>query len=237
MQLAESLTYTDAGRAKPETIGRIELCDGLSIGGCLVAHGRDSEIFGEGEMASAVCVVQSGEVRLQRILDDGRRQIVGFAYPGDVIGLELGDTYSLTAEAVSDCQLGLVRRSQLDRHLADHPDQYKALWRLAAGQTDRALHHLVVLGRKCALERVAGFLLEAGEQIGGPGPLRLPMARADMADYLGLTIETVSRTLALLDRSDLIDLPTCRTVEVKSPALLRAAAEGHLTSERMKARA
>ena len=171
---------------------------------------RDQEIFGEGEAADYVYKVMSGAVRSFRVLADGRRQIAAFHLPGDVFGIELDDTRRIAAEAVGDADLMVARRSQLLGDAASGP----ALWRKACSDLRQSQEHALTLGRRSASERVAAFLLEMAERTGAGDTLELPMSRQDIADYLGLTIETVSRTITGLQADGLIDARCCRRIRL-----------------------
>jgi CRP/FNR family nitrogen fixation transcriptional regulator len=185
--------------------------------GATRAFGRDQQIFGEGESADFIYKVVSGAVRCFRVLADGRRQISDFYLPGDVLGVEAGAERSATAEAITDTVLLVARRSSL---MADGLDQGQRLWRLAIFELQRSREHALTLGRRAAGERVASFLMDLAERTGADETLELPMSRQDMADYLGLTIETVSRTLTQLQAQRLIELSSCRHVRLKAPDVL-----------------
>lgn len=178
---------------------------------------RNSEIYGEGEPTDYVHFVVSGTVRVCKLLDDGRRQIEAFHRQGAVFGLEIGATHRFSAEAVTPVTLRLVRRSVVVALAARDPEIAQALWTLAAGDLQRSQDHVLLLGRKTAQERVASFLgeLASGEAVD------LPMSRQDMADYLGLTIETVSRTLTQLEGNGIIAFRSPRRIVIRNRAALR----------------
>jgi len=203
---AERTLWAQADRIGAGTV------DPLGVDGVKTTYVRNEEIYGEGEPGTFVYRVLSGVARTYRILADGRRQISEFFLPGDVFGLEAGVDHSLSAEAVSDCVLVAIRRS----HLAERANQDSAtaqkLWSLTLHHLGRSEEHMLLLGRKNASERVAWFLLDMAKRIPAQGQVDLPMSRQDIADYLGLTIETVSRTMTQLQDDDLIALPTCRRV-------------------------
>ncbi|HVY84665.1 MAG TPA: helix-turn-helix domain-containing protein [Caulobacterales bacterium] len=191
----------------------------LSLSGARMHYERNAEIFGEGEPAQYVYRVLSGTVRAIRITSDGRRQILAFHLPGEIFGLELGANHSFSVEAVTDCELVLVRRSIVDRAAAENPAAAHAVVKLLASELSDARAHALVLGRKGASERVAAFLLQLAER-GASNELNLSMSRADIADYLGLTIETVSRAFTAMERDHAIDLPSSRRVVVRNRAAL-----------------
>ncbi len=170
---------------------------------------RDQEIYGQGEDAELVYKVVSGVVREVRMLADGRRQIVDFRFPGDVFGVEPGAARQASAEAVGEATVIVARRSGV---VAEQP---QALWRLALSDLARSQNHALTLGRRTASERVVAFLLDLEERHdAGEAMIELPVSRQDMADYLGLTIETVSRTLTQLQHEGLIQLQGCRQVRL-----------------------
>lgn len=201
--------------------GQIAFSGTISLPGFVMGFSRNEEIFGEEESADFVYKVISGAVRIIRILSDGRRQVAAFHLAGEVFGLELGAAHRSTAEAVSDCQIALIRRSHLRKAADTDLRAANALWNLAANDLERVEDHMLLLGRKCASERVAAFLLEMSGRAGGASELELAMSRTDIADYLGLTIETVSRSLTQLERDGVIALPTCRRVVLKRRAALQ----------------
>ncbi len=198
----------------------IALGTGLVLQGTRIRFKRNEEIFGEGECAEYVYRVVTGAVRTIRFSSDGRRQILGFYLPGDVFGLEAGETHSLSAEAVSDAELALVRRSLIDAAATQDISAAQALIALMQRQLHNAHEHAMVLGRKGAGERVAAFLLQLGERTATRQEIDLPMSRADIADYLALTIETVSRAFTQMERDHTIALPSSRHVVVRDRCAL-----------------
>jgi CRP/FNR family nitrogen fixation transcriptional regulator len=183
-----------------------------------VAHsfGRDQQIFGEGEKATYVYKVISGAVRSLRLLADGRRQITDFYLPGDVFGVELDTEHAGSAEAVGETVLIVARRSVF----AADADFAERLWRHALAELGRSLDHVLTLGRRSAAERVASFLIDLAARLHTHGELTLPMTRQDIADYLGLTIETVSRSLSQLQAEGLIQTGGGRQVRFMRPSAL-----------------
>ncbi|MGZ3272527.1 MAG: helix-turn-helix domain-containing protein [Caulobacteraceae bacterium] len=187
--------------------------------GVRMNYGRDEEVFGEGEASRYVYRVLSGAVRTYRVLSDGRRQIVEFHTPGDVFGLDGEDRHALGAEAVRDTVLQVMRR---DAFLHDQGSE--AAIRTLLKKFHRAQAHMLLLGRHTACERVAAFLLDFRERAGSDA-IDLPMSRQDIADYLGLTIETVSRTFTQLQGAHQIDLVSCRRVILRHPEALERICE------------
>jgi CRP/FNR family transcriptional regulator, nitrogen fixation regulation protein len=196
----------------------------LSLRGTRMRFDRNAEIFGEGEPADYIYCVVSGAVRTMRFTNDGRRQILGFHLPGEIFGVELGGAHSLTAEALSPTDVIMVRRSLLEKAADDDPRAARC-WLQYAGRTlDDAREHALILGRKGAGERVAAFLLNLSRRLLRRQDFDLPMSRADIADYLGLTIETVSRTFTEMERQSAIGLPSSRHVVMRDPSTLALAA-------------
>ncbi len=181
----------------------------------------DSEIYAEGDDANCFYKVVSGVVRTCKFLSDGRRQIDAFHVTGDVFGFETGAEHRLSAEAVSDCTLITYRRRNFEL-LASRDDRVAGqLFTYAMRCLERAQEHSLLLGRRSASQKLATFLLEMVDRRCGNDVIDLAMTRQDIADYLGLTIETVSRTLSQLERDGVISLPTARRVCLKDRAALR----------------
>jgi len=168
----------------------------------LVAHTRVSsteykynsgtKIFGEKEPADYIYQVIEGAVRSHKLLSDGRRQIGAFHLAGDIFGLE-NDFHRFTAEAIVDTTVRLMKRESLERVAKTDFAIVRSLLNMTTDNLQHAENHLLLLGRKTALERVAAFLLEMDRRVTAAGVMTLPMNRRDIADYLGLTLETVSR--------------------------------------------
>ncbi len=188
-------------------------------GPCL-RHARDEEIFGEGETADHVYQVISGSVRTCRTLRDGRRQIDEFHFAGDYFGIEAGDLHRVSAEAMTETTVRMVRRGALSQLAAQRPEVARVLFRLTVEGLQRSQDHVMMLGRKSARERVVGLLVDLADRTGGD-ELDIPMSRQDMADYLGLTIETVSRTLTQLQADGVIAIPTTRHIVLRDGMALR----------------
>ena len=193
----------------------VQLSDRLPVCGMQMDFSANEEIFGEEEEADFVYRVVSGAVRTTRLLSDGRRQIVGFYLPGEVFGLECGGAHRFSAEAIVESKIVLVRRSALQRVAARDSAVAHELWQVTAHDLEALQDHMLLLGRKNAAERVASFLRRVAKQTGS-SVIELPMSRSDIADHLGLTLETVSRTLSQFARSGAIRLTSARRVELKS---------------------
>lgn len=206
--------------AETMTADVIDLGPALTLRGARARFERNSEIFGEDEPAEYIYRVVSGAVRTMRFSSDGRRQIMAFHLPGDIFGIETGEKHTLTAEAVTTSEIVLVRRSLLER-AADEDARAARLWlELTSRHLRNAHDHALILGRKGASERVAAFLLRFADRFTRGQELDLPMSRSDIADYLGLTIETVSRAFTEMERQRAIALPTSRHVVVRNRSTL-----------------
>jgi CRP-like cAMP-binding protein len=180
--------------------------------GTSFTYARDEEIYGEGEENEFVYKVVSGAVRTYKIMRDGRRQIGGFHLPGDSFGFELGKQHLLTAEATTDTKVLLFKRSQIEQLATRDVGAARELWLMTAGQLRHAEDHMLLLGRKTAPERLAAFLIEMDKRLGCTGVVELPMSRRDIADYLGLTLETVSRGFSQFQASGIVQLIDARHV-------------------------
>jgi CRP-like cAMP-binding protein len=185
------------------------------------SYGREEEIYGEGEDADVVYRVVEGAVRTHKVLGDGRRQITGFHLPGDLFGFEQGEAHRHSAEALSDTKVLIFRRSAIQRAAARNAEVACHLWSMATRGLRHAQDHMLLLGRRSALERVATFLIDVDERLGGTGTFALPMTRRDIADYLGLTIETVSRTLSQLEETGALLRAGGRRVSLRRQRLRR----------------
>ena len=168
------------------------------------SYGKDEQIFGENEPADYVYQVTLGAVRSYKLLLDGRRQIGAFHLVGDIFGLETAAVHRFTAEAIVRTKVRLVKRQSLALIAEQDVLVVRDLLDTTTTTLQHAQDHMLLLGRKNALERVAAFLLEMDKRLAIAGFFALPMNRRDIADYLGLTLETVSRALhqlnALVDR-------------------------------------
>lgn len=176
-------------------------------------------------------MVTHGALKLYTLLADGRRQITGFMFPGDFLGISIDEEYAFTVEALEATELWWFSREAFDRFIGENPKVERELYRLAAHELAEAQRQMVLLGRKAAAERLASFflaLLRRAECASGKPETNfdLPMSRMDIADYLGLTKETVSRMLAHLRTRGLIRLQSQNRVEVLSRDGLAEMADG-----------
>ena len=184
-------------------------------------YGKDEEIYGEDEPAEYVYQVIRGAVRTYKLLSDGRRQIGAFLLPGDVFGLESGTAHRLAAEAIIDTTVRLVKRRSLDLAAGTDVRVARKLWAVTAGELRHAEDHMLLLGRKSAMERVANFLLEMDRRLAVAGMMALPMCRRDIGDYLGLTLETVSRALSQLHGEGVLGFSGARQIVLRNRQRLR----------------
>jgi CRP/FNR family nitrogen fixation transcriptional regulator len=187
-----------AGRGSAAALGRVH------------SYASDEEIFAEGDQPRFFYKVLSGAVRVVTLLSDGRRHIGAFHLPGDIFGIELGDAHRFSAEAIGRTTVVCYPRACLGSGDAANAGLPGEVIAAVVRSLERAQNHMLLLGRKSAIEKVASFLLDMSQRLGSETVLRLPMSRADIADHLGLTIETVSRSLTQLERQGIIELPAHR---------------------------
>lgn len=162
------------------------------------SYKKGTEIYGEKEPADYVYQVKIGAVRSYKLLSDGRRQIGAFHLAGDIFGLENGGEHRFTAEAIVDTTVRLIKRHSLELVAGNDAIVARNLLSMTTDNLQHAEDHMLLLGRKTSLERVAAFLIEMDQRLTAAGVMALPMSRRDIADYLGLTLETVSRALSRL---------------------------------------
>lgn len=202
-----------------------------SNGGVRVLEAHEV-LFREGDETSGFYEVLSGAVRAYKIFADGRRQIVSFAFAGDIVGFGHGEAYRFDCDALGTTRVRAVPKSSLLRAMRERPELGEKLLELAGGQVATMQDLSILLCRKSAMERIATFLMTmAMRHPGGTAgqALPLPMCRVDIADYLGLTIETVSRNMTRLRAMGVIDLPTRGSFVVRDLERLRELADGDET--------
>jgi len=193
-----------------------------------IAHfSRNHMIFAEGDTADYSYKVLAGAVRLSKMMSDGRRQIAEFALPGDFFGINWLDDHAVSAEALNDVTLVCYSRGRLDRLCDENHDVREEIFSNLRHDLWAAQNHLVILGRQSALERVASFFVHLARRSRSTdkNKIEIPMTRQDIADYLGLTIETVCRMLTKLKISGTIDIPDRHTIVVRNMAALKRAAQ------------
>jgi CRP/FNR family nitrogen fixation transcriptional regulator len=177
-----------------------------------------SEIYAQGERAGSIHLVEFGAVRVYRLLADGRRQISAFHLAGEMFGFEADAMHHFFAESINATGIRTFRPSA-------GADFSRDLLPYALRGMTRAQEHLLVLGRQNAIERLAAFLADMSERQGGLSPVELPMSRQDIGDYLGLTIETVSRAISRLRAKGVIKLIGLRSIKIVKPDALRFLSE------------
>ena len=198
---------------------REPLAHSMHLMGAIMSYPRNAEIFGENEPADYLYKVISGSVRTYKILNDGRRQIGGFYLSGDIFGLQFGEEHSFSAEAITDAKVLVIKRSALTALAGRNAVIARELFALT-GRELRRVQDRILLLVKSAQERVASFLLEMADRAATGNVVELPMSRQDIADYLGLTIETVSRTLTCLESTAAIEVPTSRRIVLRNRSAL-----------------
>lgn len=210
---------------RPKTTQASRVSDPFAAMAGLVAsefsYHKNEEIFGDDEPAEYVYQVVSGYVRTYKLLSDGRRQIGSFHLPGDVFGLESEATHRLAAEAIVDTTVRLVKRAALEKAATTDVQVARKLWDMTAAELNHAENHMLLLGRKTAMEKVAAFLLEMDRRLAGAGMLALPMCRRDIGDYLGLTLETISRALSQLHSGGILGFSGARQIVLRNRQHLR----------------
>lgn len=225
--LTQSPNTSVIGKAIHPTLGSApeQFC-GLTGHAGLIAteftYRKDEEIYGEDEPAEYVYQVIRGATRTYKLLSDGRRQIGAFHLPGDIFGLENAASHRLAAEAIIDTAVRLVKRRSLEQAAATDVRVSHKLWTMTAGELRHAEEHMLLLGRKNAIERVANFLLEMDHRLTVAGMMALPMCRRDIGDYLGLTLETVSRALSQLNDEGVLGFSGARQIVLRNRQRLRS---------------
>ena len=200
--------------------------------GVTISVGAGQTIVIEGDPIDHIFRIVSGSVRLYKAVADGRRQIIDFLGPVDCFGLTGLDKHAYSVESITEVSMIRYPRRRLEAAIEDSLDFRHRLFRLACAELNRAQQYMLLLGRKNADERVASFLLDLAERQSdrsGVGfRLHLAMSRQDIADHLGLTIETVSRIFTRFKQAGLISLPDRHAVVVEDGARLASMAEGDL---------
>ena len=184
----------------PRLLGELGDLSHAKVSSSEFKYSGGTEIFGEAEAADYIYQVVEGAVRSHKLLSDGRRQIGAFHLPGDIFGFENGGFHRFTAEAIVDTTVRLVKRQTLKHVAKADPAMARSLLTMTTDNLRRVENHMLLLGRKNSQERVAAFLLEMNGRLTAAGVMALPMNRRDIADYLGLTVETVSRALSYFRR-------------------------------------
>lgn len=182
--------------------------------GPLTVYSAEDEIYAQGQRAGTLYEVKYGAVRIYRLLADGRRQIVAFHFAGETFGFEAEGIHGFFAEAVVESG---IRKILTSANSNISPEMLA----LALRGMVRAQQHLLVVGRQCAMEKLAAFLIDLSERQGEPDRIDLYMSRIDIGDYLGMTIETVSRSISKLKSQGILKLHGIRSLEILKPEKLR----------------
>lgn len=204
----------------------------------LSKHGRHSPearvkagsyLYFEGDEVEWLYQVTSGVLRLTRLLEDGRRQVIAFGYPGDVVGFPAEGRHHTDCDVLVDARLQPYRKSVLENGDGD-PDLHSQILKAALREISAMQDHFMMLGRKSAVEKVASFLCILANRVGrgqdGNRRIDLPMRRADIGDFLGLSTETVCRTLTQMRKSGIIAIDNIHTIVILRPTALLALAQG-----------
>jgi CRP-like cAMP-binding protein len=183
-------------------------------------------LFFQGDPPTGVFQIISGTVILYKLMADGRRQIQDFSSNGDFLALTFAEFHDLSAEALTDVEADFIARASFDRALQDNSAFRRSIFTLIGDMLNASREQALLLGRKCAMERTATFLLFLDSRFADPetGFVDIRMSRSDMADYVGLTLETVSRMMNLLKRQGIIDLPQSNRIRISDRKRLIAAA-------------
>jgi CRP/FNR family nitrogen fixation transcriptional regulator len=203
-----------------------DVCKTVALRGPAVKFARKQPIYSEGDLASFSYKVIEGAVRVSRMLSDGHRQVLDILLPGSIFGLDAADRYGATAEAVGDVVVLRCPRACVEhRGEADHRHEMVAI---LGRSLSAAQDHVAMLGHQGAKERVASLLirLARAQNRGANQAIELPVGRQDIADFLGLTIETTCRTLTDLKTSKIISIPSRQQIVIHNFARLDAAADG-----------
>ncbi|MES1150311.1 MAG: helix-turn-helix domain-containing protein [Dongia sp.] len=218
------LSVIDAGRAEDDPLAAPFAA--LEAIGTTLRVGKNAALFQEGDASEHVYKVVSGAIRTCRMLMDGRRQISDFILPGDFFGLDWQSAHSFTAEALIDTVVISYPRPQLEALAESMPAIQRLLMATLCKGLAATQEHVVMLGRQTAYERLAWFLLRVKERSGTATEIDVPMSRQDIADYLGLTIETVSRGISEFKRRRYITALSAHRFQLTGLAVLQALASG-----------
>ncbi len=214
---------SDGGLARSATLDALVAFEQI---GTRRLHARNDEIFAEGDRADCWFKVLSGAVRVCKLMADGRRHIAEFHFAGDCFGLDSLPERLFSAEAVTDAVIMRFPRRATERLVDDNPKLARYLRETTLCDLANAQIRMLMLSRMSAPERVATFLIDMFERRDASRALDLPMSRTDIADYLGLTIETVCRVLSGFKRDGVIDIPNAHRIELRDRAALAAIGEG-----------
>ena len=214
-------TISPPGRRSPDELGALDRT------GTPIVVLQNQTIFSEGEPVNHAYKIVRGVVRLCKHLPDGRRQIAQFLFPGDYFSFVTIGDHGFSAEAVVDVSLLSFTQERIGRLCRDNPDLRSRLFQMLSQRVCDIQNHLTIVGRQTAKERVAGFLLLLADRLSSGGTsFNVPMNRQDIADYLSLTMETVSRTLSRLKAAHTIEIRDQHRLELQDVDTLRALADG-----------
>ena len=227
--ILESLACFTCPARKSDICGGLDDAEirDLAAGSHRVQLKTGDTLIWEGDNAQYNYVITRGTLRASKSSDDGRRQILDFLFTGQFVGMPAGATYAFNVEALTDSEVCRFERKKLEQLMAKFPSMEKGYRTGAARQLEDAYEHAYALGRRTAMERVASFLLDLHASScpkTTTGVLKLPMTRADIADFLGLTLETVSRAFSRLKSLGVIRLPSAQEVELRDTERLKALA-------------
>ena len=197
------------------------LIDRLDLASKRTQYEKGAEIYCEESSTDHVYQVISGAVRNYKLLSDGRCQITAFHLPGDIFGFDRGRSRQTTADAIAMTTVRAVKREDIEAAAAENLQISRLLLSMAIEELDHARQQIVLLGRKTAIERVAAFLLEMERRLPPSNILTLPMSRRDIGDYLGLTLETVSRIFSQFHEQGILDALDARNIALKNRVRLR----------------
>jgi len=204
---------TSSGAAVARS-GQLNALVALEQIGARCSFSRDEEIYAEGDASDCWYRVVSGAVRICRWMADGRRHIAEFCFAGDCFGLPASGTRAATAEAIGEVVVMRYPQRAADRLIDEIPRLAREMYNRTLRELTQTQTHTLVLSRMTAPERLASFLLELAERRDATRAVDLPMSRYDIADYLGLTMETVCRTFTVFKRDGIIALPTPQRAEL-----------------------
>lgn len=219
------LDFADIAGATLARSGELDALIALEKIGARRSFTRDAEIYAEGEPSDCWFRVMSGAVRVCKLLPDGRRHIAEFCMAGDCFGMDNEGERGFSAEAVGDVVLMRYPRRATERLLDERPELARRLCTATLRDLAHAQTRMLLLGRMTATERVAAFLLELSERRGTQRAVDVPMSRSDIADYLGLTIETVCRVLSGFKREGTIAIPSAHRIEFRDRDMLATLCE------------
>jgi CRP/FNR family nitrogen fixation transcriptional regulator len=233
-----SMLVPAAASAIFETSDRASVADPVWPRAVAQLVARDGALFAEGDPARSWYRLLSGSMRVFRVLRDGRRHISEFVFPGQFFGFESGPAHIQGAEAIEPASVAVYSCERIEQRVAQEPAARQAIRALLMERLAAAQERVMTLGRLNASGRLAAFLLvmarrtAESDERNSARVAALPMGRIDIADYLGLTVETVSRLFTALRCRGAIRLATAHRVEILDPAALELASGGTVDAAR-----